>query len=128
MIYCTVIAKNVANTVFNKEIYYDLEASLAEISLSTVDELAKLEPFGAKNPYPVIRINRGFIRNLRRLNKGHIKGELETREGAISFIGFRMNIADEVAHVPIDVLGVLEKNVWNEKTSLQMRLVDFRPT
>lgn len=116
----------VPDGVFNKEIFYDAEISLNAINLSVIDELLQLEPFGAKNPYPVVRINRCFMRNVRRLNGGHLKGELENHEGYIAFIGFRMDIDDDLANSALDVLGVLEKNEWLNKTSAQFRLIDYK--
>lgn len=121
-----VLAEQVPTHVFNKEIVYDAVVSLSEMSLAVIDELTRLEPFGAHNPYPVFRINRCFMRNLRRLNGGHIKGELENASGFMSFIGFRMDIDDELAHHALDVLGVMEKNEWQGRVSAQLRLIDYK--
>lgn len=116
----------VSPAVFAQEILYDTEVLLKDLSLAVVDELSRLEPFGASNPYPVLRVDQCFMRNIKRLNGGHLKGELETKNGFISFIGFRMDVTDEMAQRPIDVLGVLEKNEWKSMVSLQLRLIDFR--
>lgn len=121
-----VIKEQVQDHVFTPELVYDDDISINELNLALIDELALLEPFGAKNPSPVLRINNCFMRNLRRLNGGHIKGELETTDGAVSFIGFRMDISDELANSPLDVLGVVEKNEWQGKLSVQVRLVDYK--
>lgn len=120
------VMAQVSPSVFGQSIYYDAEVNIADLSLDLVEELSLLEPYGAKNPYPVIRIDQVFMRNLKRLNGGHIKGELESPKGVLSFIGFRMDIDDRLASMALDALGILEKNEWNGRVSLQLRLVDFR--
>lgn len=117
---------DVPKTVFAQQIFYDTEVLLKDLSLEVVDELSKLEPFGAANPSPVLRLNKVHMRNLKKLSGGHLKGELETKEGAISFIGFRMDVDDDMANSTLDVLGVVEKNEWLGRISLQFRIIDFK--
>lgn len=122
------VMMQVPATVFNKEIFYDIEIRICEVSLELIEELSRLEPFGAQNPHPIVRINRCFMRNLRRLTGGHIRGELENADGFLSFIGFRMDVDDELANCSLDVLGILEKNEWQGRICPQMRLIDFQKT
>lgn len=120
------VAEHVAKEIFNKQLFYDVELTLADINLSLAEELTHLEPFGAQSPYAVVRINSCYLRNLRKLSGGHVKGELENSEGSASFIAFRTEIPDEFAQCAIDVLAVVEKNEWQGRISAQLRLVDFR--
>src|SRR5690606_35960100 len=101
-----VVATDVRALVFTPELLYDVDVDLGTMTFQFVDDLARLEPYGAANPYPMVRANRVFMRNLRRLDGGHLKGELESASGTVSFIGFRMDIADDMANVALDVLGV----------------------
>jgi single-stranded-DNA-specific exonuclease len=112
--------------VFQKKIAYDATISLSDVNLSLVDDLMQLEPFGAHNPFPIVRINNCFFKNLRRVQGGHIKGELEGQDGVISFIGFRMDIDEKWVNCALDVLGVLERNEWQGRLNVQLRLCDFR--
>lgn len=121
-----VMAKEVATEVFQKEIIYDAEVSVAELDLSLAQELSSLEPFGASNPYPMLRIDGCFLRNLKRLKGGHIRGEIEGKDAAVPFVGFRMDIDDDLKNSPIDILGILEKNTWHHRTTAQLRLVDYK--
>lgn len=121
-----VISREVPTHVFTPQTSYDAEIGLCDITMALVEDLARLEPFGAQNPYPVVRINHSSIRNLRRLENGHIKGELEGNDGFISFIGFRMDVSDDISCLPIDVLGIVEKNEWQGRVSLQIRLLDYK--
>ncbi|MCA9508251.1 MAG: single-stranded-DNA-specific exonuclease RecJ [Myxococcales bacterium] len=119
-------SKSVDQEIFIKKISYDAELDLSQISLALVDELSLLEPCGAKNPHPVIRINGCFMRNLRRLNGGHLKGEIENSKGRASFIAFRTDISDELVSTPLDILAVIEKNEWLGNVSAQLRLLDYK--
>jgi single-stranded-DNA-specific exonuclease len=121
-----VMAEAIPAHVYTPELLYDAEVDLSDLDFALVEELARLEPFGASNPHPVLRINWVALRNLRRLSGGHIKGELEGARGFISFIGFRMNIDDDLAHDMLDVLGIVEKNEWQGRISLQLRLIDYK--
>lgn len=121
-----VIEQHVDLHVFTPEIFYDVEVKSKDVSLGLIDELMKLDPFGAKNPHVVVRLNQAFMRNLRRLSGGHLKGELETSDGAVSFIGFRMDIDDALVAHALDVLAVPEKNEWQGHNSPQLRIIDFR--
>lgn len=120
------IEQHVEPHVFIPEIFYDAEVSSKQVSLALIDELMKLDPFGAKNPHVVVRLNQAYMRNVRRLAGGHLKGELETSDGAVSFIGFRMDIDDALVGKALDILAVPEKNEWQGIVSPQLRLVDFR--
>lgn len=115
-----------SKTLFTKNYFYDLELSLSDINFDTYLDTKKLEPCGAHNAQPIFRVNHCFIRNLRRLEGGHIKGELENNDGFASFIGFRMDVADDLAQSPLDFLVAIELNEWQGQSSLQLRLIDYK--
>lgn len=121
-----IMSEHVVEKVFQKELYYDAEITLKDANLDLVNELAMLEPFGASNPCPVLRFNHCFMRNLRKLKGGHLKGELETEEGAVSFIGFRMDIDDDLVYSPLDILAAVEKNEYLGRVNVQLRLIDYK--
>ncbi len=121
-----VIASQIDEKVFEQVLFYDQELGLNETNLDLIRRIKIFEPFGAHNPYPVFRINNCFIRNLRELNGGHIKGELENNLGFISFIGFRMSIDKDLANQAIDVLGVIEENQWQQNITAQLRIIDYK--
>jgi single-stranded-DNA-specific exonuclease len=121
-----VLLQELSLSFFSRELYYDAEIDIKDLSFATYEELGLLEPFGNANPAPVFLLRHCFLRNLRRLEGGHIKGEIEGPSAAISFIGFRMNIDDSMAAQAIDIIAALEINIWQAKTNLQLRLIDYR--
>lgn len=121
-----VISSQIDEKVFEQILFYDQELFLHQTNLDLIKKLKLFEPFGAHNPYPVFRINNCFIRNLRELNGGHIKGELENDKGFINFIGFRMSIDKDLVNKSIDVLGIIEENQWQQNITAQLRIIDYK--
>ena len=121
-----VMEQNNDDAVFRKQIAYDEEIKLSEVSLELCEELAKLEPNGPSNPQAILRINRCFFRNMRRLEGGHVKGEVENEQGHAPFIAFRTTISDELAKVSLDLLVAVEKNEWQGRQSAQLRIREFQ--
>jgi single-stranded-DNA-specific exonuclease len=121
-----VVTNQIDEKVFEQVLFYDQELGLNQTNLDLIKRIKIFEPFGAHNPYPVFRINKCFIRNLRELNGGHIKGELENNSGFISFIGFRMSMDKDLVNQPIDVLGVIEENHWQQNITAQLRIIDYK--
>jgi len=120
-----IIAEHTPQEIFHKELFYDALLNLNEATIGLAEELKMLEPFGAQNPYPIMRFDRCFMRNLRELSFGHLKGELESCNAKASFIAFRTAIPDELASKALDILAVVEKNEWQGRLNVQLRLVDY---
>lgn len=112
--------------IFIPKLYYDSVIGMKDIDLSLLDNIEKLSPFGAHNPSIIFRINNCLLHNIKRLNQGHIKGDLIDQYGRISFIGFRMDIPDVDISRHLDVLAIAEKNDWQGIKSIQLRLIDYQ--
>lgn len=121
-----VIEEATPAATFAKQIFYDATIRLEDATIKLAEDLSQLEPFGSANPYPIMRIDRCFMRNLRNLNGGHLKGELEDPSGAAAFIAFRTSIEDELAAKPLDILAAIEINEWQGRRSVQLRVIDHR--
>lgn len=112
--------------IFNKVVFYDACIQLKDICLELAQEITSLEPFGPGNPCPILRIDRCTFKNVKRLNGGHLKGELEYEGDRASFIAFRTEIDDALLDSRVDILAVLEKNEWLGRISAQLRIIDFK--
>lgn len=121
-----VLAQDSPDALFAKQFFYDATLKLESATIQLAEELSLLEPFGTANPYPIMRFDRCFMRNLRKLAGGHVKGELEDSSGAASFIAFRTNIDDELAYSALDILAAVEINEWQGRRSVQLRIIDHR--
>ncbi len=111
----------------------DAQLTDSEVSLETVGQLAKLEPHGLGNPRPLFRINNcRIVRNRTMGHDGkHLKLSLELANGqSFDGVGFSLGSRREEATEgeQIDIVGMLDRNEWQGRVSLQFKLLDWRPS
>jgi len=110
----------------------DAEVSLDGVDLSVADVLARLGPHGIGNPEPVL-VARSVqvMQTARRVGRNHLK--MKVRQSAVSghvidTIGFNLGWLAETLCAPsapwIDIAFLPERNVWNGREMLQLRLKD----
>lgn len=126
-----VVASSITEELLVPEIVIDAEVELKDLKPSFHNILAQMEPFGPANPKPVF-----VVRNVRNtgnckiVKENHIKFSLTC--GAVIFSGIGFNMAPKFqlleAHQPVDIVFTLEENEWNDQKSLQLRVIDMRPT
>jgi single-stranded-DNA-specific exonuclease len=110
----------------------DAEVSLEGLDLSLVDQLARLGPHGAGNPEPLLVARRlQVMRAPRRVGQNHLK--MKVRQSArggqvVETIGFNLGAFAEILNQPsapwVDLAFVPERNVWNDREILQLRVKD----
>lgn len=113
------------------EIIIDAVITLKDIKQSFYDILCQMEPFGPENISPVF-----LIRNLQDsgwskiVKEEHIRFSLKENNTTITGIGFGM--AEKFPLLqdkkPIDIVCKIDENEWNEQKSLQIRVIDLRPS
>ena len=108
----------------------EAEITESEISMETIHEIAKLEPYGAKNPEPVFVLRDATIMELVPLSQGkHSRLILRKNDLDVSAICFGYNLMNEgfVLHDRVDVLCSLNINEFRGSKTLQLiiRDVDF---
>ncbi len=109
-----------------------VEAEITEydISMETIDEIAKLEPYGAKNPEPVFVLRDATIMELVPLSQGkHSRMILRKNDVEVSAIFFGYNLQNEgfVLHDRVDVLCSININEFRGNKTIQLivRDIDF---
>jgi single-stranded-DNA-specific exonuclease len=113
------------------EVRIDLEMELRHADHDLVRMLRHAGPFGAGNATPVFAARGVAVADHRVVGQGHLKMTLGAYGSRLEAIGFGMG---ERAQEPgfgrelLDVAFKLEENHFNGRTSVQARLVDFRPT
>ncbi|MBN4077322.1 single-stranded-DNA-specific exonuclease RecJ [Sulfobacillus acidophilus] len=106
-----------------KNIFYDSEIAIEEVTKSLIESIKKAAPFGRGNPEAVFRINNIQAANVRVLRGGHLKGNIADKLG-LSFIAFGMENKESLFKKPLDMLFVPEINEYNGYQSLQLRVRD----
>ncbi|TNE68554.1 single-stranded-DNA-specific exonuclease RecJ [bacterium] len=129
-----IVNERLADKEFEPELLVDAEIKLEEITPQFWKILRQFEPYGPLNLKP------NFVsRNVRAVGtptivgNGHLKFQL-TQDGVSKFdaIGFNMHeflplVRDSVRN-PVDIAYTIEENLWNGKTTLQLRIKDVHPT
>ncbi|SDH57394.1 exonuclease RecJ [Alteribacillus persepolensis] len=107
----------------------DVPVELHEVSISALEELRELAPFGVGNPKPVFMIRDTEIASSRKIgsDKNHLKLELTSEASTLDCIGFRLgHIYDNITeHAAAHVVGELSINEWNGFRKPQLFLKDM---
>lgn len=108
----------------------DCELREDEIDMQLLEDIEKLAPFGVQNQSPQFLLPDVFLENIQTVGKEskHLKFSVNIKNQKIGGIGF--NLGDHINELSgkekIDIVLQLEKDTWNSKTRLQLRLLDFR--
>lgn len=112
----------------------DAEVALDDLDLDLAQALARLGPHGLGNPEPVL-VARGLqvMRSARRVGRNHLKfkvRQLASSRQVVDAIGFNLGSYAELLDHPtpprVDLAFVPERNVWNGREMLQLRVKDLR--
>lgn len=110
------------------EIIIDAVVEPSDLTPSFYKILDQMEPFGPENPRPVFCMQRLQNRGTRVVKNEHVKFEVE-KDGT-SFEGIGFNLAEKFSCLGndalLDIVFTLEENHYNNQTSLQMKVIDFR--
>jgi single-stranded-DNA-specific exonuclease len=110
----------------------DATVAWEDLTLRLVGELESLAPFGPSNPEPTLLLRGAVAVNFRIVGNNHLKFSVGVRAGApgglIDVIGFRMG--DRMAALSdgseLDLAFTPERNTWQGRDKVQLRLKDIR--
>ncbi|HBA70897.1 MAG: single-stranded-DNA-specific exonuclease RecJ [Geobacteraceae bacterium GWC2_55_20] len=95
-----------------------------DVTVGLIDDLKRLEPFGAGNPEPTFMMRGVKVLDRRVVGDGHLK--LRLASGGMTFGAIAFRQAECATDGLIDVAFFPELNVWNNVTSVQLRIKEFR--
>jgi single-stranded-DNA-specific exonuclease len=108
----------------------DADLEPARLKLDVARLIQTLGPFGEGNPVPMLRVPRVPIRGYTAMGREnqHLKILTAGEAGPVEAIMWSgANRSQELIGARhVDLLGVLETNVWNGTSRVQVRLSDFR--
>lgn len=126
-----VVANSIDPKMLIPEIVIDAEIRLDDIRQPFFNILCQMEPFGPENLRPVF-----ITRNVtdtgwsKIVKEDHLKFSVKQDNVTISGIGF--NMADKYPLLqekkPVDIVYKIDENEWQDKKSLQIRVIDLRPS
>ncbi len=125
-----VVSNSIEPQMLIPEIVIDAEIKLDDIRQPFFNILCQMEPFGPENLRPVF-----ITRNVtdtgwsKIVKEDHLKFSVKQNNVTISGIGF--NMADKYPLLqqkkPVDIVYKIDENEWQDKKSLQIRVIDVRP-
>lgn len=112
----------------------DAEVALDDLDLDLADALSRLGPHGLGNPEPVLAARElQVMRSPRRVGRNHLK--MKVRQSpvgrqVVDAIGFNLGSYAELLDRPnpprVDLAFVPERNAWNGREILQLRVKELR--
>jgi single-stranded-DNA-specific exonuclease len=109
----------------------DAEMPLSSLTIGLLNDLDRLEPYGADNPRPLFLTGNLQLDGEPRILKDvHLKFFVRSGNSRFAAIGFYMaDRLDELLSGGGKVCLVYrpKRNVWQGQTNIEMELVDFQP-
>jgi single-stranded-DNA-specific exonuclease len=116
---------------FIPELRIDAATQLSTLNWELIEILERMAPFGIENPRPVFMCPQVKVVQAQRVGRDgrHLKMALSDGVLTYSAIAFRSGERwDECqAGSSLDVVCTLEKNIWQGKERLQLKVRDWRP-
>lgn len=120
-----IAASQLADADLTPVLTIDAELAMEDLSLTLVEEIERLAPFGIGNAEPTLLIRNLRVLEARTVGEGHLKMRLEKDKKIIPAIGWRM--AGGPVPSLIDLAGTPEIDTWGGTERLQMRVKGIRP-
>ena len=105
--------------------------SPAAVTLAEVEQLSQLEPYGSGNPRPVFALQGATVESKQSVGQGkHLK--LRLSKGTCRFDAIFFSVTAEdcgiAAGSRVDAAFYLQANTFRGQTTLQLQLIDIRPS
>lgn len=125
----TFITEELTEEDFKQEIEINSTLDIAEINVDLIYEIARLAPFGMKNPKPVFEI-KDIPTDVRQIGstKNHLKLHFNKDSSQIESIGFGLGHLYHFIspNTPLSVVGELGINEWNGNKKAQVLIQDMK--
>jgi single-stranded-DNA-specific exonuclease len=113
------------------EIWIDMEIQPTDIVPQLVTDIARFAPFGEGNTEPVFSLSDMRVKQVRFVGSGnkHMKFALESPDGLRVFDAIGFSLGERFSSIVegdrLDIAFTLEENVWNGRSSIQLKLIDI---
>ncbi len=114
------------------EVFIDSEVALAALDEDLYRQLRLLAPHGQGNPGPLLACRQAAVTDFRPVgaNGAHLKMRVRDSRVVFEAIGFDLGGYHPILaqNHGFDLVFALEKNEWNGRTALQLKIKDFKPS
>jgi single-stranded-DNA-specific exonuclease len=125
-----IAAEQLADMELQPTLKADLEWPLSELKPDILKHLKWLQPTGIGNPQAHFVSRNLLVKNSRQIGRESNHLKLTVTDGAITFdaIAFRQGQWHDNLPKRIDLLYVFEANEFNGRTTLQLNVLDIKPS
>lgn len=111
----------------NPSLDIDLELDINNLDISLVEEINKLEPFGASNPSPTFAIKNLTLKQKKLMGstKDHLKLIIDTPNGQKDCVWWSRGDIPLIAGDKLDIAFAPQLNTFNGTTDIQLILKDI---
>lgn len=111
-------------------IHIDMELPLKDLQPDLLDWLEMLQPTGQGNPDPIFCTRNLEIRYPKTVgaDKSHLKMSVTDGKLVFDCIAFRFGHLLNILPKKVDIAYYFEKNVYNGRENLQLRVIDIKPS
>lgn len=126
-----VVRRSVPEECFTQQLRINAVISFGEITPSLFRTLSRMEPFGPDSPAPVFMAEAVEDDGRSRIVKDkHIR--FSVKQNGVHFTGIGFNLAGKFHLMEngnrFDVAFTIDENEWNGNKSLQLKVIDLRPS
>jgi single-stranded-DNA-specific exonuclease len=115
---------------FTPEIRIDAELNFTDCTRKLYDIITQMEPFGPENTQPVFVARHATDNGSKIVKDLHLR--VVARQCGKELKGIGFNLASKYDIVgsghPFDIVFTLEENEWQGQVSLQMKVIDVKPS
>ncbi len=118
-------------TMPEAELFADLRVTGDMLSVGNIEALNRLEPLGEGFAKPVFLLENCEIKAKRALKDGkYISLDIKCGNTNLRALSFKISFSDFAAETgdKIDIIAHAEINEYNDTKSVQLKLIDYRPT
>jgi single-stranded-DNA-specific exonuclease len=119
--------KSLTEEVLERKLKIDMEIGFGQINKNLIEHLKKFDPTGQGNYSPVFMSSNVLIKEVKPVGQEgkHLKLKLEQNGIVLDGIWFNATTIFNINDI-VDAAYAVEENVWNNKTSIQLKIKDIR--
>jgi len=121
--------EKLTDEILERKLKIDMQTSFENITKELVEELKKFEPVGPGNFSPVFTTSGVEVAEVKPVGSEgkHLKLKLSQNGIVFNAIWFNANHSSSpVLNSSVNIAYAIEENVWNNKTSIQLKIRDIK--
>ena len=123
----TTVDEMLGGAKLNPSLNIDMELDIKDLDISLVEEISKLEPYGASNPSPTFVLKNLTLKEKKLMGntKEHLKLKIDTPKGTKDCIWWSKGDISLIAGDKLDIAFAPQLNTFNGVTDIQLIIKDI---